>query len=194
MRAGRPGGLGRRKRLRPSRKLRRLRLWRLALQAQSGCGGRRYNLRRPNEATSSSPFQYYLAGTPSADLRRRKGEAEGGRRLETGRSSGLGPSQLSVAAPGSLPFSRTAGCAESRTRGVGPLWCPLEPPEDFPLWFSLVHPLSPPASLLPGGCGQVSTVAGPATRDRVVRALRSPPATQMRSLNPSAGENRMLGN
>lgn len=106
-----------------------------------------------------------------------QGRSRGGRRLETGRSSGLGPSQLSVAAPGSLPFSRTAGWAESRTRGVGPLWCPLEPPEDCPLCFSLVCPLSPPASLLPGGCGQVSTVAGPTTRDRMVRAHPPPVPT-----------------
>lgn len=123
---GRPGGLGRRKRLRPSRKLRLLpfgvRSWRsLAVAAGATRFGRRYQIRRPKKATSSSLSQYYLAGTPSADLHRGKGEAEGDVGEKQLAPQALGPARCLWRRRG---LSRLAGlCGGQRAEpGAAGLW------------------------------------------------------------------------
>lgn len=155
-------------------------------------GGRRLT-RPPNSATPAFLFSVLPGWDPLPQIFTTAGRSRGRRRRETARAPGLGPSPLSVAAPGSFPLSEIAGCAQ----GSGG-WPHLEPPEDFPLGVSLVCPLSPPASPRPQrAVARVSTDVGPAALGAGCSELplrTPPPATQIRSLHPSpAGEDQMLG-
>ena len=172
---GRPGGLGRRKRLRPSRKLRLLRLWG-PLLAQSGCGGGRDQSRRPNKATSSSLSRItWLGPLPQIFTGAREKQ-----RVTTARGSPLlRPSaQLAVCGgAGVLPVWQDCGVGREQNPGRRASVVPPGASRGFPSVVPLVCPLSPPTSLLRGGCGQVPAVAGPATLGAgwSELLLRSPP-------------------
>lgn len=104
-------GEGRRKRLRPSRKLCLLRLWG-QLPAHSRCGSRWHTVHQANSATFASFSQHDLVGRPFRRSSLGQGEAEGddgeGRRKGRGLAPRC-PVGCLGAAPGSFSFSWIAG-------------------------------------------------------------------------------------
>lgn len=140
------------------------------------------------------PFPYYLAGTPSADLHRGKGEAEGDDGERQPAPQAFGPAGCLWRRRGPSRLAGLRGGERAEPGAAGLCGAPWSLPRislcGSPSLSLISADLPPSRGLWPGpGC------RGPShPRCRVVGAPPPVPtcATQIRSLNPSAGENQML--